>query len=635
MVTVDEYTDMLEKRGHQVKYLVDLSLVKKDDLEEVVKLLVDAHKWQGERVDVAFLQGQPLIMLYTDLLSAKEVAEEFGLVRTKVSFATGRPAEKSLEKFFYFVHSIQNIERGEETTYQHPDYTVADVEEISSDEMEDTINALQTTLSLDVYDDVQRNTLVASRVTEEQLNTVINSVVKQEVTTPKVKEVIVEEKDVELLEQIKEKSKLPTKVETTGTAYLRERVATQVYEAIEKMPGAIVGWLSDRNTGNRIVRPVPARRMKEPKKEQGSILTMSSSNVDVYNENLNMIEDDSSDDENYKSFAKDYKEVNMANLSGYKPGKATDKVPNACIPRWHFGTSQAQQYIKLENFIGDLTRFKDLGFNIPDATLIFMSLNQSDRSHMMSEIPGDCLTDLNKFVEHIKLAYGRNTIALREELNNVKKGEAESYFSYMQKILTLYYRSRKEEAKTLTYLKENKDSCQIQINDIIHYFLRGLPEGQVKRQLRMEIENVDIVDIAQKTKQIELALGESTTAAQVNAVDVGLQKEVEEIKKEVAQIVKNTHLRRDFNGKKKTPFTGRTEKKCYKCGLRGHLSFQCRKRSDADQNKHWRKPYNAAKWQPSGQPKKTPIKCYRCGKNGHRSDQCKVKLGRPMGNTSR
>ena len=137
----------------------------------------------------------------------------------------------------------------------------------------------------------------------------------------------------------------------------------------------------------------------------------------------------------------DYRKINVIE-SSYVEGATEHKIDAKAIPIWRFAETEAQRFINLENYINDIRVFNELGYNIRDSKLIFLSLNSSNRSFMLSEITPDALKDLNKFVQHITEAYGQNILDLRQQLNNIKQGMSESPFSFLQRVITLVYRVR-------------------------------------------------------------------------------------------------------------------------------------------------------------------------------------------------
>ena len=193
-----------------------------------------------------------------------------------------------------------------------------------------------------------------------------------------------------------------------------------------------------------------------------------------------------------------------------------------------------------------------------------------------------------------------------KELQEIRQGARENPYSYLSRIVNMFYESRGEAKKPLHEVQTiEKDREQI-----LQIYLGGLYDSRVRTALRSQLHTLDIGGtLPMLTKNIQQAVKDNSE------LDINV----------IYGNGKRTFGQRKF--KKFTKFElknsrnkGYEEKKeieCYNCRRKGHMARDCRApksdNSGRNRGQHDRKQAGQA--------------CFLCGKPGHYARDCRSKNG--------
>ena len=644
-----EYLQTLVDAGKQVTFTVDLTSESKKIKQHIVDVITTTHPEYVGIVDEEYFDENPIILICTDL--EENLAEKLKLPKKSV-IPKKRVTDTSDKVQALYLLTKEELDISQtisETTFE--DTKIADVTEIKGELFDETFHDFQNDISFSVREKLGNSKISSGKVTDRQLNSIVTEVTKSVMTRETLVEAINQSQDHEQWRNMK-LHKPNANTETPARQMLENRIIEKSEQYVENLDNDLVNRIKNEVSFAKspIKKPTyshrpltgtprhtPGKTVKfleehSPVRKLG--LTFDSSTrldnsekfIDdstILHQNVRRLVESSSESEDEYSVSNPKL---IAKISGYNSTLETVyKIPNGCVPIWHFGESKAQQYQSLENFIADIKRFANLGINVQDSVLIFSSLNKSNRSHLMNEIPQDALSDLDKFVDYLNKAFGRTQIALREQLNSTKREVGESAHSYLTRVMTLYYKAKKEDVKTPQYLADNKDRHRIEIDDIFHHFYRGLNNDRLRSQLL--IENVAIDKLADTTKRIENAY-ESSKIAEVNKIttiseppppNLETDKVLDKLSEMVTAIKFNSNQNRAKRGDK-----------CHKCGFMGHWAKDCwTSKSNPRLNKQPRrtsKPYD----KPDSTQKPKAVICFKCKQSGHYANKCNVKMGKTL-----
>ena len=281
------------------------------------------------------------------------------------------------------------------------------------------------------------------------------------------------------------------------------------------------------------------------------------------------------------------------------------------VPIWSNAIDPDDRVSLVEAYIRDLKRAKRLGLFVSDEILIFTSLVNSNKTQLYNELPTECTSSVEELAKYLNSAYGRTSIAKRQSLANLKQGAEESVYSYLSRVINMYYDSKNQQSPTLDVIQHD----EVAKNDIIYYYNNGLRNPDVQSHLRMRLLNTPFLDLSKVTKEISDALDQRKSAT-VNLIPnpsvtefnqtAVLEGKIDELKKQFAEVLNISQSNR---------FRGRSNS--YNRNARSYSNYrrprsQSRPRYD---NKRFTKKYNT----------RHIYKCYACGKKGHFARDCRSK----------
>ena len=78
----------------------------------------------------------------------------------------------------------------------------------------------------------------------------------------------------------------------------------------------------------------------------------------------------------------------------------------------------------------------------------------------------------------------------------------ESPYTFLSRVINLYYEARNEAKKSLEDIKSNP----IETNEIIRFYLSGLRDPRVRIAVRSRLDDLDLTKIAKATLNSQMAL---------------------------------------------------------------------------------------------------------------------------------
>ena len=301
------------------------------------------------------------------------------------------------------------------------------------------------------------------------------------------------------------------------------------------------------------------------------------------------------------------------------------------VPKWHTSTDPKINIELVERFIGDLKRAKELNLFASDELLIFSSLVNSSKTNMFEEMTPDTSKNLDEFIKYLRSAYGSTLLDMRQSLMTLKQAENESLFSFLSRVINLYYRSRDKETPTIDEIATD----QVSKADIVHIFLQGLFNPEVQTNLRMRLSTIDFKDLTKVAREIEQALPvrPSINLAQ-SLVDSGLSEKINDLEKSMEKMVLhlNKRLSRSRTPRRYVRFDSRSRDSSGNRGYSRDRKFSKSKntRYQGAGRSNWLKRDRSDSRGRNQSTKKSwrdlpqaNFRCFNCGKYGHLKRWCK------------
>ena len=299
------------------------------------------------------------------------------------------------------------------------------------------------------------------------------------------------------------------------------------------------------------------------------------------------------------------------------------------IPIWKKSSDKKEEVQNVRMYIRDLKRLKTLKVLRNEALLINASLVKSGRTSLYEEMPKEAEESVDEFVKYLQTAYGLTRIDMMRDLQNLKQGRDESPYTFLSRVITLYYEARGEAKKTAQEVIGNK----IEKFEITKLFLDGLYDNRISVQLQSRIDELKFSELALTAKNAASALQRSATAS-INHIEQAEEQTLQQLERAIDVLNINSDQRarknwRTNSGKENRHAFGA----CYSCGKRGHRAKDCRSKTNKEQRKcffcnkigHLERDCRAKKR--GSKPEKSEGKerrCYNCNKPGHFARECRA-----------
>ena len=299
------------------------------------------------------------------------------------------------------------------------------------------------------------------------------------------------------------------------------------------------------------------------------------------------------------------------------------------IPIWKKGSDKKEEVQNVRMYIRDLKRLKTLKVLRNEALLINASLVKSGRTSLYEEMPKEAEESVDEFVKYLQTAYGLTRIDMMRDLQNLKQGKDESPYTFLSRVITLYYEARGEAKKTAQQVIESR----IEKFEITKLFLDGLYDNRISVQLQSRIDELKFSELALTAKNAASAL-QRAAAASINHIEQTGEQTLQQLERAIDVLNIKSDQRAMKNWK---PNSGKENRHafgaCYSCGKRRHRAKDCRSKNNKEQRKcffcnkvgHLERDCRAKKR--GNRPEKSGAKekrCYNCNKPGHFARECKA-----------
>ena len=669
----EERSRIEDYKGNQIEREYHVSTMSAEDKH--IRKLINELRMFGNKVDNDFVEKNPTFVVTTDMTSERDVARQLSLPSKSVSRLTER-TKRSTRKVVTMMSSHYSKNN---VNYNYENKTEKELKESKRDHDVKMITQhfqnIDQTLIVEWQADLERE--VYERVeslTSKVATDIMTEWIKKEVINEAGRNNIAalffqfETSSAEILQALSQKT-LPTtvrghlvdKIETKIRQFVKDsvRVMLDYQEAYNNSTfideGQILsnaGTQSSENESTESFR-TKARKLQTPKKRSKPRKEFSHRQLDL---------EDSDEDESEVEERDVFVVTNE-----YNADDPTDKVDPKAIPIWKYGENDIEKHQYLEEYITDLVHFTTLKYNIPEARLIFLSLNASKRSAMVSEIPKEKLENLNDFIVHLKQFYGRDVMQLRNMLHSLQQKKTEQPQAFLQRVISTYYRSKGVEPKTMSQITATTGTGNAaklvnpsEVADITYHFVNGLHDKRVIAHIKLDLEGFKLKDAAKKTMDIQRAfsvLPDDQTNGQsvsINSVDKVRETKIEEktgMEEVIKQVMAIERKRRNRYDKQKGGPKNQTKKFCSICKKTNHNTQSCHFRNKVQRNgpsaspcfvcggrDHWsnncpekRSQYRQGRKQGGNYQPKSNDRCQKCGQEGHETSSCKVALGKAYG----
>ena len=213
---------------------------------------------------------------------------------------------------------------------------------------------------------------------------------------------------------------------------------------------------------------------------------------------------------------------------------------------------QTTSYEKLRTYCEDMKTYKELMSDWEDKEIIFSSLCKSQMTHLRQSMTSREKEDLNEFISFLLKTFGISENVIWKELRQISNRTDESPLAFWFRLINLYFTARNIEPP-------NEITDKATQREIQNIFLSGLKNNELKKLVM--VKNIDFANLPIETNNISMNLND------LNEVRNSL---------EVMHVRGRSPFRGTYRNHSRSKSSERsTERRCYKCGRRGHVRSQC------------------------------------------------------------
>ena len=244
---------------------------------------------------------------------------------------------------------------------------------------------------------------------------------------------------------------------------------------------------------------------------------------------------------------------------------------DSILPIWKKGQTDQEESENLRQYIRDMRRMQALKVTKNEAVLINASLSKSGKTYLYEELPKEAETSIDGFVAYLQTAYGDDRVELIHKLQAIKQGRNENPYTFLSRLVNMYYESKGLQKKTLDEAGTGNEK-----DEIMSLYINGLYNSETKKILKCELSKLDLVNLPQKTLNITRALEPQTTFSVNNINDTEYRdnkSDSSEDENDCFHVSKND---RRYVTRKRHETKKRSERRqCFNCGSQNHLIRHC------------------------------------------------------------
>ena len=215
----------------------------------------------------------------------------------------------------------------------------------------------------------------------------------------------------------------------------------------------------------------------------------------------------------------------------------------------------AENYERLKVYVNDLKTFKEI-MKWSDAEIIFGSLTRSELTELRMCMSDEQQTDLQKFISFLYSNYGISESKIWTELREIRQKSHESPLAFWHRLVNLYYQARgSSKPAAITDISQQKE--------IQNLYLNGLMDDNLR--LHVLTREISFDQLASEVNKVHTVLNE------LKSVKNGM--EVMHISSRGRSPFRKTDYRNRSNSKSSERSS--SERRCFRCGRRGHIRSQC------------------------------------------------------------
>ena len=233
------------------------------------------------------------------------------------------------------------------------------------------------------------------------------------------------------------------------------------------------------------------------------------------------------------------------------------------IPIWAKTTSRLDEIYEVSSFCRQLHRCKDIGVTDNDEKLIYSALTQSRRSNIYDELDDESSKDLDKFTAYILEAYGPTNLEKRNSLSRVTQKNGESGHSLLRRIIMIYFQNLGIN-KSPSLENIMKDSHKT--SDIVYYYVNALADSNVRKILNSKLAEIELINLAKVTQQIQSAYTASSVVNSVNNIELNESSAFKDLSDRMDNLVLTVSGHEN---------NSENDPRCFVCGQIEHFAYAC------------------------------------------------------------
>ena len=288
------------------------------------------------------------------------------------------------------------------------------------------------------------------------------------------------------------------------------------------------------------------------------------------------------------------------------PAGTDPKIPRTSyrysMPIWKVSADRMTESLDLITYITAIEELKNRG--VPEAYLIYESLNRSGREVLFTELPPQEKIEISSFVQYLQDCFGIPEQMRRPIVAKMRQEPTEAMSSLLNRIRVAVLWMYNKADSSLDAI----DGDTILRNDCTYYFLQALRCDRTRKQLKMMSGNIKLKELASTARAISLAFQEEAdistklSAMAIRQNEVRFRDDKNERGDRTPRYRSTSRNR--YERRSRSQDRGRSprrdlshsrerqqcccccdkcskqdankQRKCFKCNRRGHMAKDCR-----------------------------------------------------------